>query len=81
MQNAVYAYNPTNKRFSMQFEGEIYHFTFDHTKYAATAFWNEDSKFLARTYKGFRGKLGIEANSSRANSLIKTIMQAKDVKV
>ena len=75
--NSVYAYSRATKRFSMQFEERIYEFTYDFEKGAVTGAWDESGKFLARTYKGFRTKAGVEPQSGRAKAFIDTIGQVK----
>lgn len=79
--NSVYAYNPETKRFTMEFQGNVYHFIYDLDKASMMGSWDESGKPIARTYKGFRTRIGVVGGSALANQLVTTIRQAARVNI
>ena len=79
--NAVFSYNQSTKRYGMQFEGQVYHFTYDFQNASVKTVWNESGVLIAKSYKGFRNKLGIVPGSPKAQKLMDTIKQVKTIAV
>lgn len=78
--NSVFSYNADTKRYGMQFEGNIYFFTYDFENASVKTVWDESGKLIAKSYKGFRNKLGIVPASNRAQQLVDTLKQTRNVK-
>lgn len=77
----VYAYNPTNERYTMDVNGTDYYFTYDHKQYTVLNSWDANGKLIARSYKGFRNKLGIQGSSPNASKLMDALKQVRTLTV
>lgn len=77
--DAIFSYDRVTQKYGMQFEDAIYYFTYDSQNASIKTVWNESGKLIARSYKGFRNKLGITPGSNRAQRLINTVKQVTNI--
>jgi hypothetical protein len=68
--NAVFAFDPSTNKYSMQWENKVYYFTYDKKTASVMAAWDASGKLISRSYKGFRNKLGIKPGSSTASEFV-----------
>lgn len=70
MTNTVYAYNSETQRYTMQWDGKDYQFTYSQELASVINAWDSNGKLIARSYKGLRSKLGVQPSSSKSQELV-----------
>lgn len=74
----LYGYDNLTNLFMIEVNGTDYAFEYSMSTYSAKNF-RIGGKIVARTYKGFKTKLGLTGNSANSNILVTEIQKAKKV--